>query len=173
MKYLCIIFSIFLIACKAGEGIENDYSHLRTDGFYAGINPYSSVMPDTMNRELVKRNVCMILRFYSPDSGVIVQEGLPADFQFNDSTINMYYNWCRDFETKNPGEKEFVNFRLKLYGKDSIRFSQIAPNTRIDYKGKIFKDSIELEYVIYPVGLDYITPLPPKPIHLKFHSKKA
>ncbi|MCW3102536.1 MAG: hypothetical protein JWO09_976 [Bacteroidetes bacterium] len=169
-SFLFLVLS-FIIACKSSEGIDNDSSNLRMDGFYMAKSLFSTAKPDTVNGMPVERNSMKLLRFYNLDSGVIIPENMPKDFQMTAVEIERYYKWCEEYEVKNPADKDFVNFQFKLYGKDSIRFSQVSPNTQIEYTGKVFKDSIALNYVMHPMGMGASVSLPAKPIYFKFYPK--
>lgn len=173
MKYLVLIFfMLVLIACKTGEGIDNERSNIRMDGFYMGKNLYASTSPDTVNGKLVPRNVMELLRFYSLDSGVIIHETVAANFVMTDSANRLYYNWCREYQNKNPADKDFVNFKFRLYSRDSIRFTQNAPGIKIDFAGCIYKDSVLLNYSMHPVGIDAMGGAPARLVGLKFYPVK-
>lgn len=170
MRHLFLaVIAIAIYGCKSSEGIDNEYSNLRTDGFYMAKSLFTTARPDTVNGVPVERNSMKILRFYNMENGVIIPENLSKDFQMTSAEVDRYYNWCKQYEVKNPGDKAFVNFRYQLYGNDSIKFSQVSANTRIDYAGKIYKDSIDIKYVLHPLGLDGSVSMPPKPIYFKFY----
>jgi|GEM_PF-5609633 len=168
-----LVFAVLialLIACRSSEGIDNDASNLRTDGFYMAKSLFATAKPDTVNGIAVERNSMKLLRFYNLSNGVIIPENMSADFKMTSSEIDRYYSWCEQYETKNPNDKDFVNFRFRLYGKDSISFSQLSATTRIDYTGRVLKDSIVLQYVLHPLGMGS-SASPPKPIYFKFYQR--
>lgn len=150
MKGLAIMVLISVLAsCKTAEDSNSAEPNdpVRYDGIYIAEN--HSATPATSSGVPIegKRSI-LILRFYDKATGVIIPETVGAgEYITNDTLLNAYFKWAKDFELRNPKDKDFVNFIYRVK-RDSIQFAQRSPEITYEYSGKSFNgDSLYLNLI--------------------------
>lgn len=90
------------------------------------------------------RKIVYLLRFYNNQSGVMVPDKILNNTDFNnDSTARFYFDWCKEYEIKNPRDKDYVNFKYRIQD-DTLKFNQKNEQFQYLYTGLLYKDSIDL-----------------------------
>lgn len=142
---LMAVLSI-LASCKTAERNQEQEGDaiIKYDGVYIAENPTASPS-NSAGVPLEGKKSILVLRFYDRTSGVIIPETVESleDLE-NDTLPAAYYKWAKEFEVKNPKDKDFINFRFRLTD-DSIAFAQKSPEITYEYGGKSFNgDSMHL-----------------------------
>lgn len=171
--YFITAITLLICACKSSENFR-DVTQLRFDGFYLAKNTYVTPMAPDLPDSIVKNLVPVkIVRFFDPGKGIVIPDDinkgdLNEHFQIPDQKVaKKLFEWTKEYEIKNPLDKDFVHFQPTLYPTDSIKFKQVTTNTEIEYTGIILNDSLILDYVIIPIGMG-VEKLPPKRLYFTF-----
>lgn len=147
IRLACAVFLSVLSSCKTAEKQSNvDLEHpVRYDGIYIAEN-HSATPANSNGVPIDGKKSILILRFYDNSSGVIIPETIESSQDLeNDTIMNAYFKWAKDFELRNPKDKDFVNFMYRVK-QDSIEFAQRSPEITYEYSGRSFSgDSIYLD----------------------------
>ena len=168
-KPLIIILSIIALqSCTSALSVSgNSEPLINTDGVYIAINNYSNTFTKT-NDTVVPVKSIKILRFLSQTQAIIVPDNISDNEVFNDSKISKLYDWCLDFEKKNPSDKSFIYVKPKFIN-DSLFFEQQSPEANIIYSGVNYKDSISISYSIVNKYNLNAPKMNPKFLNFKFY----
>lgn len=140
-----LILVIFYNSCSSSTSIYSDSEKLiNTNGIYIAINNNSNSF--RKNGDSITPVLSIkIIRFLSKSKAIIIPDNITENEIFDSVKVRKLYNWCLEFENKNPSDKSFIYFKPNFIN-DSIYFIQKAPEANFEYKGINFKDSIILSY---------------------------
>ena len=153
MKYLLFILPVvaFITSCNGPSSIKTSSEDLvYTNGVYIALNHNVSAF-NKQGDSLVPVTSIKILRFTGQKNGIIVPESINLNETIDTNKIRLYYNWCLDYEKKNPTDKDYIKIQPK-FDQDTIRFSQKSPDSETLYKGVNYKDSIRMSYQMMHQG---------------------
>lgn len=136
---------ILLNSCSSTSTISNVTEQLvNTNGIYLAINNNGYIYTKTGD-SLKSVQGIKIIRFLSQNRGIIIQDNIDSDAEFTKDRIKKLYDWCMEFEKRNPDYKPYIYFK-PVYSNDEIRFTQSFPEAKYIYNGINYKDSILLAY---------------------------
>ncbi len=162
---------IIFFSCNTSENIKKGNEPLlRTDGLYIAINPHSHSYSKDKNGKVEEEDTYDLIRFYNLDSAIIVHY---QKLKGESITVEDGKKWFHDFKKlwkySHDKEDNFQSelFHPKLFSEDSIQFisdrmSGGVRSTSTNYSGKMCKDSLALNFVIYPTVSTQFIPLPPR-----------
>lgn len=150
MKTIIAISAFLFLFCFRNNGHEHhDKREVRTKGIYICYNPYAQVVKDLSSFKMVDDEESLfVIRFLDQQSGIIIPDIINKSEGFTREKVSKLYNWCEEFEKKNPGDKEFVHFRLDPVRGDSIRFVRRHGGFKTEFEGLNESDSLVLDYTI-------------------------
>ncbi len=169
LKILVIVIStITLLSCLSTESVSGNSEQLvNTNGVYIAINNYSNTFTKKNDTVIPVKSI-RVIRFLSQNKAIIVPDNISENEIFNDVKIKKLYDWCLDFEKKNPSDKSFIYVNPKFVN-DSIFFEQQSPEANIVYSGINYKDSISLSYSIVNKYSTSGNKMNPKFMNFKFY----
>jgi hypothetical protein len=141
---------MLLASCKLSEDNIGTENRLELDGVYIAANTNTRPITGPDKGKIIgdKKSI-LLIRFYDAVSGVIVPLHADTSNHFTDNRIiNEYYDWCKEFEKKNPKDKDFVNFRYRIVN-DTLSFEQKGEEVIYKWKGIVSGDSLVLNKAMY------------------------
>lgn len=144
--FLSFILAIaILVACNSTSTISSNSDELvNTNGIYIAFNSNVTSYRKMGDSAIPLRNI-KVIRFLSQNKGIIIPESLTESESLDTNRIRIIYNWCLDYENKNPTDKDYIKIQQKFDG-DTIQFSQKSSESETLYKGVNYKDSIRITY---------------------------
>lgn len=140
-----ILIAIFFNSCTSSSSILSASDQLvNTNGVYIAINNNSTSF--RKNGDSITPVLSIkIVRFLSQSKAIIIPDNMTDKEILDSIKIKKLYDWCLEFENKNPADKSFIYFK-PTFRDDSISFIQKSPEAVFEYKGINYKDSIILSY---------------------------
>lgn len=140
-----ILAIVILVACNSTSTISSKSDQLvNTNGIYIAFNNNATSYRKMGDSAIPLRNI-KVIRFLSQNKGIIIPESLTESESLDTNRIRIIYNWCLDYENKNPTDKDYIKIQQKFDG-DTIQFSQKGSESETLYKGVNYKDSIRITY---------------------------
>ena len=149
-KTLVFVLTVttILFSCSSAKEVNSaeDLNMVNIDGIYIAENPYSMVVDNPQNITPNEQQTYFVIRFDSQVDGVIIPYVDSLIKKFSKEKIAAIQKTTYDYEKANPNDKQFIHFKLKKIGTDSISFSQSGENVFTGYEGVNLKDSLLLNY---------------------------
>jgi hypothetical protein len=165
LSFAASIAVSILISCNSTTSITSHPEQLvHTNGVYIAYNTNASAFHQ-VGDSAIPAIAIKVLRFTSQGSAILISESLNEGELLDTNKIRVLYNWCLNYESKNPSDNEYIRIRPR-FENDTIRFSQVTPDSQTLYKGINYKDSIHIAYQMIYQGK--LVPLV-KELNFKFY----
>ena len=169
LLFSSLIIIIILKSCTSTSSISSTSEQIvNTNGVYIAINNNSNSFRK-IGDSITQVKPIVIIRFLNPNKGIIIPDNITDNEIFDSIKIKKLFDWCLEFEHKNPSDKDFIYFKPN-YINDSINFTQKSPEANFVYDGINFKDSLVLSYKTVNLSFPNNPNKKPKFLHFKYYA---